>query len=97
MNITKFINEAGCDLAAGWDGAHLDGQHSTGHPMRITVTRSMRDPRFVRYSATVDGSQHIDGSIDSVGRDELQEVLPNIWKDCFDAPSKYRDPLPVLN
>lgn len=97
MNITKFTYEPGCDLATGWDGAHLDGRHSTGHPMRVTVTRSMYDPRFVRFAATVDGSRHIDGSIDSVGRDELQEVIPNIWKTCFDAPSRYREPLPASN
>lgn len=91
MKVTKFIAEAGCDLATGWDGAHLDGLHPTGYEMRVTVTRSMRDPRHVRFCSTIDGSIHIDGDVQHpVERESLDIELPAIWERCLNAPSAYR-------
>lgn len=90
MKITKFVNGTGTGLATGWDGAYLDGQHSTGHDMRVTVTRAMNEPRFVRYAAEVDGSWHVSGHVEPIGRDNLDSHLPHIWAHCFNAPSEHR-------
>lgn len=91
MTVTKFINGPGCDLATGWDGAHLDGKHCTGHEMRVTVSRSMLDPRFVRYSSTVDGSEHVSGTVEPVERDGLDKTFTHIWANCYTAKAKYRE------
>lgn len=91
MNVTKFTYEPGCDLAAGWDGAHLDGRHCSGHDMRVTVSRCMYDPKFVRFQANVDGSTHIDGVVDHpVERNGLDAELAAIWEKCANTPSVYR-------
>ena len=91
MKITKWVNERGCDLATDWDGAYLDGLHSTGHDMRVIVSRSMRDPRHVRFESSVDGSVHIAGQVDhDVANDGLDAELPAIWEKCANTPSLYR-------
>lgn len=95
MNITKHINSPGCDLATGWDGAYLDGPHSTGHEMRVIVKRCMYAPKEVRYDSTVDGSQHLSGTVaHPVDRHELGDVLPAIFATCRDAKSEYRETKP---
>lgn len=96
MKITKWLCEPGCDLATGWDGAYLDGKHSTGYEMHVLVSRSMRDPRHVRFSSSIDGSEHIFGSVDhEVYRDGLDAELPAIWDKCVKAESQHRKPIPL--
>ena len=67
-SITKFTHPRGCGKSTGWDGAHLDGFHPCGHPMRVSFSRVMDQPEFVRWSSTIDGSQHESGQMDNIGK-----------------------------
>lgn len=93
FTVTKFIHEAGCGKSTGWDGAHLDGLHKTGHPMRVSISRQMDDPTFVRFESSVDGSYHVTGTIPSVPKDSLANTFNLFWGHAYNAPSAYREAL----